>query len=495
MKMRSEKRAIDKVYKRRDRYEIPDWQRGEVWSTEKKQRLIDSILRGWKLPKFYFVRVSEETLLVEDGQQRLNAIWEFFSNELELGDESDPRWRGKRYKELSHDASDAFDDFEIEFDIIEASNDEELKEFFQRLQEGMPLTSSEKLNAVHSKLRDFCSAKSKHKFFSETIAIQNTRYAHFDIVAKVAAVEIEGLETGLRFDDIREVFEAQREFASSSAVGKRITKALDVLQEAFRGHGGLLKTRAVVQSLVSLTCRLVSTGRFDGHEKDLREFFARFLTELAEQVELGQLAYDADYLTFQRSVNANLKGAAETRVNIMLRKMFRISPSLADILDPSVVLESGLAATIGQTAVSIGALINTINVAYASKHGEDLFKATNKTSQALGALGKPIRTLEQYEAFIDEMYFIFRESIGTRLQPPLPQSFVDVNTLRTEIRHDVDHGDAAKVRAKRKKAGTTFAQYAGAGVPETVAPEKFVVAQSNLLAEIQRDLRTLVATL
>jgi len=95
MKMRSEKRAIDKVYKRRDRYEIPDWQRGEVWSTEKKQRLIDSILRGWKLPKFYFVRVSEETLLVEDGQQRLNAIWEFFSNELELGHEGDPRWRGK----------------------------------------------------------------------------------------------------------------------------------------------------------------------------------------------------------------------------------------------------------------------------------------------------------------------------------------------------------------------------------------------------------------
>ena len=39
MKMTAEKRAIDKVFRRRDRYDIPDWQRGEVWSREKKQRL------------------------------------------------------------------------------------------------------------------------------------------------------------------------------------------------------------------------------------------------------------------------------------------------------------------------------------------------------------------------------------------------------------------------------------------------------------------------
>ncbi|PYJ86443.1 MAG: hypothetical protein DME22_05285 [Verrucomicrobia bacterium] len=60
MQMRAEKRALDKIYKRRDRYEIPDWQREEVWSDEKKRLLIDSILRGWKLPKFYFLKVSSD---------------------------------------------------------------------------------------------------------------------------------------------------------------------------------------------------------------------------------------------------------------------------------------------------------------------------------------------------------------------------------------------------------------------------------------------------
>jgi hypothetical protein len=49
MQMRAEKKAIDKIYKRRDRYEIPDWQREVVWAQDKKQLLIDSILRDWNL--------------------------------------------------------------------------------------------------------------------------------------------------------------------------------------------------------------------------------------------------------------------------------------------------------------------------------------------------------------------------------------------------------------------------------------------------------------
>jgi hypothetical protein len=32
MKMTPEKRAIDKIFRRRDRYDIPDWQREEVWN-------------------------------------------------------------------------------------------------------------------------------------------------------------------------------------------------------------------------------------------------------------------------------------------------------------------------------------------------------------------------------------------------------------------------------------------------------------------------------
>jgi predicted outer membrane repeat protein len=168
--------------------------------------LIDSILRGWKLPKFYFVAVSDENFLVEDGQQRLAAIYDFFSDDLTLSSESAAHFGGAIYSNLPRKAADSFDDFEIEYDIIEDATDEELKEFFLRLQEGMSLTSSEKLNAVHSKLRDFCRKTAEHKFFTEVIAVPNTRYAHFDIMAKVAAIEVEGIATGLRLEDVKQVF-------------------------------------------------------------------------------------------------------------------------------------------------------------------------------------------------------------------------------------------------------------------------------------------------
>ena len=101
MKMTSERRAIDKVFRRRDRYDIPDWQREEVWDRDKKQRLIDSILRGWKLPKFYLVKASNDDYLVEDGQQRLTSILEFFSNELSLNADSAKQFGGRFYR-ISH---------------------------------------------------------------------------------------------------------------------------------------------------------------------------------------------------------------------------------------------------------------------------------------------------------------------------------------------------------------------------------------------------------
>ena len=113
MKMLSDKTAIDKIFRRRDRYDLPDWQRQEVWNREKKQRLIDSILRGWKLPKFYFVEVSGDNFLVEDRQQRLNAIWEFFSNELSLSADSAKHFGGRFYRDLPRKIADSFDAFEI----------------------------------------------------------------------------------------------------------------------------------------------------------------------------------------------------------------------------------------------------------------------------------------------------------------------------------------------------------------------------------------------
>jgi uncharacterized protein with ParB-like and HNH nuclease domain len=84
MKMEMRRRALDKVYKRRDRIDMPDFQREEVWTDQQKRQLIDTVLRGWHLPKFYFRKIDDSTFDCVDGQQRLAAIWEFYDGRLKL---------------------------------------------------------------------------------------------------------------------------------------------------------------------------------------------------------------------------------------------------------------------------------------------------------------------------------------------------------------------------------------------------------------------------
>jgi hypothetical protein len=492
MKMSAGRRALDKIYKRRDRYEIPDWQREEVWNTQRKEELIDSILRGWKLPKFYFVKQKEETYEVVDGQQRLNAIYEFFDNELELSPESAKTFGGSFYKDLKQSLADKFDDFEIEFDVIEEATEEELKLFFQRLQQGLPLSSSEKLNAVPSKLRDFCKTSANHEFFKKSIGVANTRYAHFDIMSKVAAIEIEGIGAGLRFEEVKAVFVAQNNFSPASAVAKRIKGTLDFLHAAFPKQSAALKNRTVVQSIISFVARIMETGKANGLEKSVARFVENFMTELGAQVEMGQGASDQDYIRFQRSVSANIKAGAQARQEILLRKAFMHDAALADAFDPTALVKSGITGRVNELGEAIAEQVARLNTAYGGAHGKDLFKATNKTTNALLNIGKPVKDFAGYKELMSDLYFVFRESVGGRLTEGTPASFTDVNTLRTDLEHDVDHGPKGKV-ASKKKIGNTFKRYAGTAAlsPEVLDSSRFVLVQANILSALELDLRNM----
>ena len=70
-----------------------EYQRGEVWSINQKKKLIDSILRGYPLPLIYLhfkkkIVAEHEIIKYEtiDGQQRINAIHEFYTNKFDLFD-------------------------------------------------------------------------------------------------------------------------------------------------------------------------------------------------------------------------------------------------------------------------------------------------------------------------------------------------------------------------------------------------------------------------
>lgn len=497
MQMRSERRALDKLYKRRDRYEIPDWQREDVWGPDRQRLLIDSILRGWKLPKFYFLKTGEnpDEFDVVDGQQRLNAIWDFLDGDLTLGAESAQEFGGDRYASLPEAVSDAFDDYEIEYDEITEATDEEVKEFFQRLQAGLPLSSSEKLNSVHSKLRDYCAKTAKHVFFSKTTIVSSRRHAYFDIAAKVVTIELEGLDAGLRYQDVRQIFLDNSGFSVNSAVAKRVNNALEILKTSFPNRYKNFRNRTIVQSIITFICHLTHAGMKPVQYGRLKNFIEEFLTELGKQVELGQRATDSDYLAFQRTINANVKSGAKARQIILLRKLFRKNPDFYSTLSQTSELVAGVSDDIKRLAASIRGLVTICNERHAAREGKDLFKLTNKGVAGLGALDSVFRSQGEYGDFVDNLYFVFHEGIGSRLAGRMPQSFTDVNDLRTMMRHDVDHGGAARAAKKRKALAAVFAKYSGVNSPDAIDPAQFPLVQANVLGAIESDMNALARSL
>ncbi|WP_074415154.1 DUF262 domain-containing protein [Mycolicibacterium fortuitum] len=68
----------------------PSFQRGDVWDAKRRQRLIDTILRGWYVPAVHLVIDTEGHELVLDGQQRLTTIRDFFDDELKIDGKIQP---------------------------------------------------------------------------------------------------------------------------------------------------------------------------------------------------------------------------------------------------------------------------------------------------------------------------------------------------------------------------------------------------------------------
>ena len=286
------------------------------------------------------------------------------------------------------------------------------------------------------------------------------------------------------------VFDSQAAFSSRSNVGKRLRAALDFLDNGFDADTGkVLRNRTVVQSLLTLACRLLRSSNIGGQEKRIAALFTTFLHELNRQVELGRNATDRDYLEFQRTINANIKEGARIRHQILIRKFLAHDPAVANLLDPASITESVNKKEIAAVADPIIKRVGEINEQYAAQHGKDLFKATNRTVQAQTNLSKTIADFDGYKSFIGDLYFLFWESVGSRLDGRMSPSFEDVKMLRTGLQHDVDHGRGTRVKAKKLKIGQVFKKYAGAPSPAGLDPERFLLVQANLLDALRRDLQ------
>jgi hypothetical protein len=138
-----------------------EYQRGIAWDLVQQQRLVDSVLRGYILPLFYFQKSvaadfegnTTARLEVIDGQQRLLALSKYHTDKWPALKASDPKlalpdavraqpcpWGGQLFSELTGDLQERFLKTDIMAVLVTEASRDEIRDLFIRLQAGTALT-------------------------------------------------------------------------------------------------------------------------------------------------------------------------------------------------------------------------------------------------------------------------------------------------------------------------------------------------------------------
>ena len=219
----------------------PQYQRAEVWSPRKKIRLIDSIFRGFDIPKFY-VASSEEPYDYEvvDGQQRMTAILDFMDGKLEITG-SFEKWgklSGKKFQDISSGMNRYFGNFPLHFVLLDEVEEGEIEELFIRLQEGVPASPAEKRNAILGNMRDFVADLAETNSFFKYSRIPSARFKWHDYTAHVLRLELSEGPTDVSGKALTNMYRNEDEFPMNGKVAKKVKRVFNYLLKGIRAKTG-----------------------------------------------------------------------------------------------------------------------------------------------------------------------------------------------------------------------------------------------------------------
>lgn len=196
--------SVYSIFRIKDRvYLDAEYQReGDVWTEDKRQLLIDSILNGYDIPKIYLHEFYPAKKIIGhtydyaviDGKQRLTTIWGFMDNGFPLADDfvlfrdQSLKLAGLTYEELKERHSEITDDFHgrsLSVVTIITGDIDVIEDMFSRLNEAVPLNAAEKRNAFGGVIPGIIRKLVTHKFFKKRIRVSPKRYRHHDLAAKM----------------------------------------------------------------------------------------------------------------------------------------------------------------------------------------------------------------------------------------------------------------------------------------------------------------------
>lgn len=325
------------LFSEKDRIDLsPDYQRsGGVWTKQKKQLLIDSILNDYDIPKIYFHTLAapgsprqQFDYAVIDGRQRIETIWAFMEDKFCLSDEFEYQHdqtidlSGLSYKDLAESYPKIrikFDSFVLPIVSVETDDIDLIEDMFSRLNEAVPLNAAEKRNAIGGNVVAAIRSVSEHAFFRSCVVFGNKRAQHKEVSARFLLTEFNLSEHERVIDTKREYLDGfTREYRNQDGDMIRDTKreveaVLDLMAEKFTESDPLLRA----QGNMVIYYMLFRGARENGEmQKFSRENILRFREKLRENRELAETDFvkaDFELLEYDRLSQQGTNDASNIR--------------------------------------------------------------------------------------------------------------------------------------------------------------------------------------
>ena len=287
----------------------PEYQRESgIWSPEKQQLFIDSILNKYDVPKLYLHDLrgkhSKYKFAIIDGKQRLHAIWDFIDGKYRLAKDFQlfepegltPPKPKSSFEELPAEWQEIFKSKLLDVVLVRDAEAEDIEELFSRLNNGEPLNAAEKRNAMGGEMCQLIRDVAKLGFFDSKLPFPNTRYQHYEVAAKLLLIEKAELDTGDPFCDLKKKFldnlvDSNRKMPAALREGliKRVNNQLKVVSRIFGKDDPLLSKQAAVP-MYYLFAKLMdneyaSPTLFTDLKSFLEDFHARRIQNLQKKEE------------------------------------------------------------------------------------------------------------------------------------------------------------------------------------------------------------------
>jgi len=348
--------TIGKLLVKRNAYNIsPVYQRESgVWSQNRKQLFIDSLLNQYDVPKFYLHDLrgidNRYDFAVVDGKQRLTAIWDFLDSRFPLApdfdishpEEADPPAGGKTFAEFTPTWAEIFKAISLDAVLIQEAEEEDIEEIFSRLNNGEPLNAAEKRNALGGKMNELIRAAADNKFFHEKLAFTNKRSSYLEIAGKFVLTEYTALQGAERYTDLKKknldamvLNHKQMDPVYAERLQKRVEEGLSRMCSVFSANDSLLD-RPTYAPLYYLFVRSVYAQY--GHELlhgKLHRFLEDFRVMRRQNLKKDEDERDATLLEFDRLMQQGTmaRDSLRTRTGILTRYFLQENPDVR-FLDP-----------------------------------------------------------------------------------------------------------------------------------------------------------------